>query len=554
MGKERARRKGLFQAALWVPLVCCLVVSGALGSVVLQAGRVEAAPTSWTVVSSPNPSGNSRLEGISCFSTTMCMTVGYTTDGSSIRTLTEFWNGNVWSIIPSPSPGIYGVSSLLGVSCPSVTSCTAVGYPDLAESWNGTAWSVTQNLSDGMFLQGVSCPSANSCTAVGYVGGSDSTFIESWNGTTWSTVPSPNVTGAKDSILNGISCTSSSSCTTVGYSYSPSSTKTLVESWDGTAWSIIPSPNPRDSTQSVLNGVSCFGATDCTSVGSSSSDDGNTEQTLVESWDGAAWSIIPSTNPRDSSYSELQGVSCLSTSKCTTVGTSSNGSLVESWDGSSWSVTTEPNPNGSLMGVSCLSATNCTTVGTSSNRTLVENGSVLTPPVITSSNSISFTDGVSGNFTVISYGAPTPSITERGVLPSGITFTENRDGTATLAGTPSPKSIGNYPVAITASNGLSPNATQSLTLKVLGLHVVTTTLASARKGDPYSSTLTAIGGTPPYVWVTAGALPPGLHLDWAGVLFGTPDQTGTFKFKVRVLEEKKYGGQSATAVITLAIT
>ena len=448
--------------------------------------------------------------------------------------------------------GRYGVSTLLGVSCPSATSCTAVGYPDLAESWDGTTWSVTQNLRNGMAntLEGVSCPSSTSCTAVGYaVGGS--TLIESWNGTTWSTAPSPDVAGAENSILNGISCTSSSKCMTVGFSYSPSSTETLVESWDGGAWSIVPSPNPRKSTQSVLDAVSCFNAAACTASGSDSV--AGTDQTLVESWDGATWSIIPSPNPWGSSYSQLQGISCLSTSHCTAVGTFSEGSLVESWDGSRWSLATEPIPNGNLLGVSCLSPSNCTTVGTSSTRTLVEIGPVLTPPFIASSDSASFPERMPDSFTVITYGAPTPSITESGVLPPGITFRDNGNGTATLAGTPPSTAIGSYPMGITASNGISPKVIQSFTLKV-GLHVVTTTLPSGTIGEPYSSTLTATGGTPPYVWVAAGALPPGLQLNWAGVLSGTPSREGTFKFQVQVREEKKYGGQSATAVITLPIT
>ncbi|MFN7974913.1 MAG: putative Ig domain-containing protein [Acidobacteriota bacterium] len=53
-------------------------------------------------------------------------------------------------------------------------------------------------------------------------------------------------------------------------------------------------------------------------------------------------------------------------------------------------------------------------------------------------------------------------------------------------------------------------------------------------GTPYSQTITASGGAPPYTYsVTAGALPPGLALNAAtGVLNGTPSATGTFTFTV----------------------
>ena len=51
-------------------------------------------------------------------------------------------------------------------------------------------------------------------------------------------------------------------------------------------------------------------------------------------------------------------------------------------------------------------------------------------------------------------------------LPSGVTFSDNGDGTATLAGTPAAGTGGSYPITITATNGVSPDATQSFTLTV----------------------------------------------------------------------------------------
>ena len=70
--------------------------------------------------------------------------------------------------------------------------------------------------------------------------------------------------------------------------------------------------------------------------------------------------------------------------------------------------------------------------------------------------------GTAGSFTLTTSGFPTvATITETGTLPSGITFTDNGNGTATLAGTPAAGSGGTYPVTLTASNGVSPNGTQS---------------------------------------------------------------------------------------------
>ena len=57
-------------------------------------------------------------------------------------------------------------------------------------------------------------------------------------------------------------------------------------------------------------------------------------------------------------------------------------------------------------------------------------------------------------------------MTETGALPGGVTFTDNGDGTATLAGTPAANSAGVYPLTLTASNGDQPDSVQSFTFTV----------------------------------------------------------------------------------------
>ena len=85
-------------------------------------------------------------------------------------------------------------------------------------------------------------------------------------------------------------------------------------------------------------------------------------------------------------------------------------------------------------------------------------------PSITSANNTTFTVGAAGSFTVTTTGSPTPSLTESGTLPSGVTFKDNGNGTATLSGTPAAGTAGSYPITITASNGVGTAATQSFTL------------------------------------------------------------------------------------------
>jgi hypothetical protein len=87
-------------------------------------------------------------------------------------------------------------------------------------------------------------------------------------------------------------------------------------------------------------------------------------------------------------------------------------------------------------------------------------------PAITSAAATSLIHGVAGSFTITTTGGPTPSITQTGSLPSGITFVDNGDGTATLSGTAATGTAGSYPLSIRASNGVGVAATQQFTLTI----------------------------------------------------------------------------------------
>jgi hypothetical protein len=137
----------------------------------------------WTTEITAVPSGatGSSLEGVACSLATDCMAVGYYTQSSGRQLgLAERWEVTAWSVEPLPHsiyPG--GDEYLAGVSCASRgASCLAVGqsipaaedHLALAEVWNGTAWShrgQPHDPSQGTYLSGLSCPSITSCTAVG---------------------------------------------------------------------------------------------------------------------------------------------------------------------------------------------------------------------------------------------------------------------------------------------------------------------------------------------------------------------------------------------------
>ena len=194
------------------------------------------------------------------------------------------------------------------------------------------------------------------------------TLVERWNGTSWSIVASPNPSGATDAALSGVSCPSTSSCYAVGYYSTTSATKTLVERWNGTSWSIVASPNPSDST-AELDGVACPSATSCYAVGSYFD---SADKTLVERWNGTSWSIVASPNPSGATDSFLSGVSCPSTTSCYAVGqrpvrrtrhhvggAMERDELVDRRQPQPGAA----QPNSDLGGVACPSATSCFAVG-----------------------------------------------------------------------------------------------------------------------------------------------------------------------------------------------
>lgn len=182
----------------------------------------------------------------------------------------------------------------------------------------------------------------------------------------WSIQQTPNVPNASNELF-GVSCTSARNCTAVGWDFTSSSTATLAERWDGASWAIQPTPNPAGSAapQPILEDVSCTSASACTAVGSYQSAAG-ARGTLVERWDGTSWTIQPSPNVAQAD-SELVGVSCPSSNACVAVGFAGSSPLVERWNGSTWAIQSVTGPPGAnaaaLSGVSCTSASACTAVG-----------------------------------------------------------------------------------------------------------------------------------------------------------------------------------------------
>jgi putative Ig domain-containing protein/uncharacterized protein DUF11 len=111
-----------------------------------------------------------------------------------------------------------------------------------------------------------------------------------------------------------------------------------------------------------------------------------------------------------------------------------------------------------------------------------------------------------------------------------------------------------FTVQVADSESPAQTATQQLTLTAYGPPAVTTTaLPDATAGFAYSGQLTESGGEAPFSWSqVAGQLPPGLTLSAAGVVSGTPTQSGTFTFVPRVTDSES-PPQSDTQSVTITV-
>ncbi|GEP45558.1 putative Ig domain-containing protein [Brevifollis gellanilyticus] len=124
--------------------------------------------------------------------------------------------------------------------------------------------------------------------------------------------------------------------------------------------------------------------------------------------------------------------------------------------------------------------------------------------------------------TVTSTGGVAPYVyaVSIGSLPPGLTLDPS---TGVISGTPSSAISANFTISTTDANGCAGSRAYTLAVSCPAITISPATLPAGLVGASYSQTVTASGGTAPYVWnVSAGTLPAGLSLSTGGVLSGTP--------------------------------
>lgn len=177
----------------------------------------------------------------------------------------------------------------------------------------------------------------------------------------WTRVSTPSTATA--SSLSSISCRSATFCVAVGNQQTgpAGQTNSLIEAWNGASWSVVPSPNKAGASQNNLESVACSSKTRCFAVGQDVA--GTTEAPIVEAWNGTTWTL-PS-QPTFFGYANMQSVTCPGSAPCIAAGgTNQNPSTVEESAGKVWK-RFKPRPANTtyLFGISCPSWGNCVAVG-----------------------------------------------------------------------------------------------------------------------------------------------------------------------------------------------
>ncbi len=336
----------------------------------------------WTQVTPRRPLAFSELNGVSCPRARDCYAVGWTSASRFVaaRPLIEHWTGARWTVLTVARPA--SKAELNSISCPTITSCTAVGssgtssirmlVEDLAKGkWTESLPAAPSQAAGGTAsLYRVSCSAPGLCTAL-------FSYINNGEELTWGiaargasggfkfTIPAGDV--AQDN-ANAVSCRTAG-CTIVGGLNTNDGQGDSVGTgtpfaWRGSGGHFRPQvvPAPAGTAGGALTSVSCTASGFCaaaTETGDGSDFVAKGDPSVLVRQAGGSW-----TAPTNAGSGFLSSVSCTSSKFCLALGSPAG---AEKWDGQKWSELSAPDPfdpsTGGLETVSCVSSTSCLAVG-----------------------------------------------------------------------------------------------------------------------------------------------------------------------------------------------
>jgi hypothetical protein len=241
------------------------------------------------------PAGTWRLDDVACRSATNCVAVGNTIGTSKNGALeieqfiiTTSSAGKTWTITSKPNTE----GELLGISCPGVNTCIAIGYGSegpqpidtgaVAEVLVNGKVTHIHDVADGIFTEGrsISCQSVEVCNMIGTHFSSGNFFATAADfsttdgGVIWTQHPLPANPFGKNTVLavgGSVSCATATTCVASGQWQAGSGPRTgprfggfVVSTTDGgDKWVLDKLPTVTAS----VDGVKCDLPVGCVAVG-----------------------------------------------------------------------------------------------------------------------------------------------------------------------------------------------------------------------------------------------------------------------------------------------
>ena len=444
------------QRTLGLGLVTVTIVCATLVIPIFASPQVGAQPSPLFAWTSSAPFTNIYLRGISCPTTSLCVTVS----GQTIYTsASPNDNLQTWSSIDLPI-----TFDLNDVSCASANLCVAVGMSStIFVSTNPTggpsAWVPTTVQWIGLFagspsnyIFGVSCPSTTLCILVGnapeiVVSTNPTGGTQSW---TAKVLQNPPYGFINYAFMQAISCPTTSLCVIMGdagYIY--------VSSDPGGGGSTFSTENidPNEifvngTWSDHLTGISCASPDLCAVV----ENGGNIIVSTNPTGGAGAWTITPISN------GVLETVVCPTNSECIAIGTQAYVSTNPAGGPSAWSGEPIADPNRNHSSIACVSQNQCIAVGADilvGNRYLQPS----TPCVLPGVENQPFQLSLSPQYGIAPYSW---KITQ-GSLPPGLSL---RSG-GLISGVPTSSGVSEIAVQVTDASSPGDQVDEDLEIPIL---------------------------------------------------------------------------------------
>jgi hypothetical protein len=325
------------------------------------------------VVEAPRPAGawaenpGVMLESISCPTTTRCVVGGdfMTPEGNEPGAAWR-WAGGKWSATLLPLTSAQSQAApvnVSGISCPTTTSCTALGNYNATGQPQPAIWSLaggkwTTKVAPLAVTSGVgmlSCPRRNTCFGDGSAGLEPA--VVKLSGGNWTVTPVPlpsNADATPNSGMTGISCATTTRCVAVGGYVSDGADQPVIWTMSGRTWSArqasLPANAAANSTSSI-DVVSCPAVNTCIAGGTYVAADG-TSQGAFWRLSGTTWSVAQARVPVSAGTNpgpEISAIECPKVTSCVAGGSyysTGHFSRASMWtlSGQKWSAMASPVP------------------------------------------------------------------------------------------------------------------------------------------------------------------------------------------------------------------